>query len=126
MGDALIQPTTMGMLKKKNSMSTLIFRSVALEPSKGDQGNLLAHQVGSVPSQQDPIRILPKKAFLFSFFLSFVFLLWLFRAKPDAYGGPQVRGQIVATATALHHSHSNTGSKPHLGPTLQLTATWDP
>ena len=33
----------------------------------------------------------------------------LFRATPVAYGGSQVRGQIRATATGLHHSHSNTG-----------------
>ena len=38
----------------------------------------------------------------------------LFRAAPVAYGGSQTRGQIRAVAAGLYHSHSNTGSKPHL------------
>ena len=41
-------------------------------------------------------------------------------------GGSQARGQIRGTAASLHHSHSNAGSKPHLPPTPQLTATVDP
>ena len=45
---------------------------------------------------------------------------------PVAYGGSQARGPITAVATGLHHSHSNVGSKPHLQPTPQLTATPDP
>ena len=39
-------------------------------------------------------------------------------AVPRAYGGSLARGQIRATATRLHHSHSNTGSEPHLKPIL--------
>ena len=39
-----------------------------------------------------------------------------------AYGGSQARGLIRATAAGLHHSHSNTKSKPHLQPTPQLRA----
>ena len=35
-------------------------------------------------------------------------------------------GRIGATAAGLHHSHSNTGSEPHLQPTPQLTAVPDP
>ena len=31
-----------------------------------------------------------------------------------AYGRSQVRGQIEAAAASLRHSHSNTGSEPHL------------
>ena len=31
-----------------------------------------------------------------------------------AYGSSQARGQIGAAAVSLHHSHSNTGSEPHL------------
>ena len=39
----------------------------------------------------------------------------------------EARGWIGATASALHHSsHSNSGSKPCLWPTLQLTAMPDP
>ena len=34
-------------------------------------------------------------------------------ATPMAYGGSQARGLIGAVATALHHSHSNTGSSTH-------------
>ena len=53
-------------------------------------------------------------------------LFLLFRAAPSAYGGSQARGLIGATAAGLHHSHSNTGSKPPLRPTPQLMATPDP
>ena len=43
-------------------------------------------------------------------------------------GGSQDRGRIGAgAATAgLGHSHSDAGSKPHLGPTPQLPAMLDP
>ena len=53
------------------------------------------------------------------------FFFWLFRAPPAACGGSQARGQIRATASGLHHSHSNTGSEPHPWPTPQLMATPD-
>ena len=53
-------------------------------------------------------------------------LFHLFRAAPVAYGGSQDRGEIGAAAASLHHSHSNTGSEPHLQPAPQLTATQDP
>jgi len=43
----------------------------------------------------------------------------LFRAAPVAYRRSQSRGWIGAAAASLHHSHSNTGSKPHLWPTPQ-------
>ena len=54
------------------------------------------------------------------------FFFGLFRAAPTAYGGSQTRGLIGAVATGLHHSHSITGSEPHLRPTPQLTARPDP
>ena len=57
---------------------------------------------------------------------SFFFFLLLLRAAPAAYGGSRARDQIRAAAAGLCHSHSNTRSKPHLQPTLQLGATWDP
>ena len=41
-----------------------------------------------------------------------LFFLLLFRATPVAYGGFQARGLIGAIAAG--HSHSNTGSEPHL------------
>ena len=44
-------------------------------------------------------------------FLSFFFFFFLFRVAPVAYGGSQARGLIRATATGLHHSHGNVGSK---------------
>jgi len=56
----------------------------------------------------------------------FLFLFLLFRAIPEAYGSSQARGQIGAAAAGLNHSHSHTGSEPHLRPTTQLTATLDP
>ena len=41
-----------------------------------------------------------------------VFLFCLF--GPSAYGSSQARRRIGSVATNLHHSHSNTGSKPRL------------
>ena len=55
------------------------------------------------------------------YFLYF-FVFCLFRATTMPYGGFQDRGLIGAMAISLCQSHSNTGSKPHLRPTLQLTA----
>ena len=55
----------------------------------------------------------------------YLFYFFLFRATPLAYGSSQARGQIGATAAGLHHSYSNTGSKPCLWPTPQLTTTLD-
>ena len=43
-----------------------------------------------------------------------------------AHGSAQTRGQIRAVDAGLHHSHSNTGSKPCLQPTPQLMATLIP
>ena len=59
----------------------------------------------------------------FFVFFSFVFF---FRATSVVYGGSQARGLIRAIAASLCHSHSNVGSKPHLGPTPQLMAALDP
>ena len=42
----------------------------------------------------------------------FLFIFCLFRAEPTASGGSQARAGITAVATGLHHSHSDTGSKP--------------
>ena len=51
---------------------------------------------------------------------------FLFRAAPAACGSSQARGQIWAAAASLHHSHSNTGSEPHLRPIPQLVAMPNP
>ena len=56
------------------------------------------------------------------FFFSFL----LFRAVPEAYGSSWARSQVGAAAAGLQHSLSNVGSRPHLQPTPQLTATPDP
>ena len=55
-----------------------------------------------------------------------IFCLFVFRATPAAYGGSQARGAKGAIAASLHHSHSNTESKPCLWPPPQLTAMLDP
>ena len=55
--------------------------------------------------------------FLFLFFWFLVLHLWHMEV---------LRGQIRATATGLHHSHSNLGSEPSLQPAPQLTAMPDP
>ena len=55
-----------------------------------------------------------------------IYLFFIFRATPMTHGGSQARGQIGATAAGLHHSYSNTRSKPCLQPTPHLTAMPDP
>jgi len=62
-------------------------------------------------------------SFLFFGFFCLFAISW---AAPTAHGGFQARGRIGAVAASLHQSHSNTGSKPRLQPTPQLTATLDP
>ena len=57
---------------------------------------------------------------------AFMYLLFLFRAAPMAYGGSQARGPVGAVAIGLRHRHSNARSEPRLRPTPQLTATLDP
>ena len=47
---------------------------------------------------------------IYSFALYFIF----FMATPAACGSFQARGQIRVAIAGLHHSHSNTESKPHL------------
>ena len=61
------------------------------------------------------------------FFFFFFFFFWSFLGPlPMEYGGSQARGLIGAVTTGLYHSHSNTGSEPHLRPTPQLQAMPDP
>ena len=50
----------------------------------------------------------------------------LFMAESVAYGSSQARAAIGVAAAGLGHSHSNTRSKTHLGPLLQLVAMPDP
>ena len=54
------------------------------------------------------------------------FFFFLFGATCAAHESFQSRGWIRATATSLHHSYSNVGSKPRLWPTPQLRATPGP
>ena len=61
--------------------------------------------------------------------IQFFFFFGLFafsRATPTACEDSHARGPIGAVTTGLHQSHSNSGSKPRLGSTPQLTATSDP
>ena len=56
----------------------------------------------------------------------FVFIFFqLPYAAPTAYGNSQARGRTGAVAAGLLHSHSNSGTKPRLRPTPQLTAMLD-
>ena len=64
-------------------------------------------------------------SFFPSFLLSFVFLS-IFRATPTPCRGSQARGSVGAVAAGLCQSQRNTGSKPRLLSTPQLTATPDP
>ena len=72
----------------------------------------------------------PLHSWIFFFFIKmeiFIYLVFFAfsRATPAAYGGSKARGVIGAVAASLRQSHSNAGSKPHLQPTLQLTAMLD-
>jgi len=56
----------------------------------------------------------------------FFFFFFLLRVAPAAYEISWAKGLIGGAASAgLNYSHSNTGSKPHLRPTLQLAAMLD-
>ena len=59
-------------------------------------------------------------------FIYFFVCFCLSRATPTACGGSQARGLIGAVAAGLRHSHSNSGSEPHLRFTPQLMAMPDP
>ena len=54
-----------------------------------------------------------------------LYFIFLFTTTAVVYGSSQTRGQIGAATASLCHSHSNTGSKLHLLPTLQLEAMSD-
>ena len=56
----------------------------------------------------------------------YLFICLLYRAALIAYGGSQARGPIRTVAAGLRQNHINVGSKSHLQPTPQLTATPDP
>ena len=71
-----------------------------------------------------PIIYICVKGVLVTYFCFFFFLgLRLQHIEIPWAGGVKSGG---ATAASLHHSHSNTSSKPGLRPTPQLTATSDP
>ena len=56
------------------------------------------------------VRGFPSPGFCLLFGL--ISFLSLFRATPAAYGSSQASGPVAVAATDLHHSHSDTGSKP--------------
>ena len=52
-----------------------------------------------------------------------IFLFWLFRAEPAAYGGSRARGLIEAVAAS--HSHSNARSLTHWArPGIEPETSW--
>ena len=59
------------------------------------------------------------------FSVGVIYLFFLFRAIPTAYGSSQARDPIGVAASSLCHSysHSNLGSEPHLRPAVQFMAT---
>ena len=94
-------------------------------PVPTSPGQLPAHAGGLLTA--NTYRSLPSMMGFWGFLCLFVlFCFLLFRAVPMAYGSSQARGGIGAAAASLCRRHSNTGSKPHLQPTPQLTAMPDP
>ena len=74
------------------------------------------------------VLLVKRLSFFFLFFLSFFFFffVFLFCGLTQGIWKFQAGGQNGAAAASLHHRHSNTGSKLHLGPTPQLEASLDP
>ena len=58
--------------------------------------------------------------------MGFFVCLFVFKATSVTHGSLHARDKIRATAAGHSHSHSNTGSEPHLQPTLQLAPMPDP
>ena len=68
-----------------------------------------------------------RNSWVLNFRVLFYFSLFVFLGSHvEAYGGSQARGRIGAVGARLHHSHSNTGSEPHLQSTPQFMATLYP
>ena len=68
----------------------------------------------------------PHKVVCVYLFIYLLLFLSSFKATPAAYGSSQAKGRNGAIATGLHHSHSNSGSKPCLQPTPQFMEVPDP
>ena len=51
-----------------------------------------------------------------------LFVFVFFRSGPVAYRSFWARGRVRAAAVGLYHSHSNSGSEPHL---LMICYIWD-
>ena len=60
------------------------------------------------------------------FLFVYLFIFAILGLHPQHMEGSQARGQIRAEVAGLHHSHSNTGSKPCPQSTPQLTAMSNP
>ena len=58
--------------------------------------------------------------------LTSIIIIIIFKLTPVAYGSFQMRGPIRAAADSPCHSHSDTRSKSHMWPTLQLMVMPDP
>ena len=54
------------------------------------------------------------------------YIFFLVTAAPVAHGSSWARDPSGAAAAGLYHSHSDTRSEPHLGPTPQFVAMPDP
>ena len=83
-----------------DSALTLLFSKIFLAPQRSFHIRASCYLTGAASS------LISRRLF---FFCLFVFCL--FRATLAAYGGPQARGGIGATADSLHHSHSNVRSE---------------
>ena len=72
-------------------------------------------------SGQKPWGHLRSSSHLFIYLFTYLFIfVFLGLSIPRARESSQARDPNGAVATSLHHSHSNTGSRPRLRPTPQL------
>ena len=90
-----------------------------------DQGGLISHSEEEgfdFEGKEEALKGLDQPRTQSNWWVIFGFFL----AMPLACGNSQARGRIKVTDGSLCHSHSNSGSEPHLPSTPQLTATPDP
>ena len=85
-------------------------------------------RICSLPLPASSIPLLMAAAFQSSrptFYLFYLYFCFPGLHTQHMEESSQAMDQIKAALAGLHHSHSNTGSKPNLQPTPQLTETLD-
>ena len=88
----------------------LLLSSLSLSPAPSLPGLVLSWPHSTLIQTSSQFFLFEKDIQVFFTLKSKGFFLCFFRATPVAYGRPQVRDRIRATAVGLHHSHSHSKS----------------